>query len=60
MDRGTFPDYHLSPEAMTTAWDCQDGGFDPTGHVVEEREKAQEANGTEKEEEEDPKPKKTT
>jgi hypothetical protein len=34
---GTFPDGYLSP--LTTAPDCQDGGFDPTGHPkIEEPE----------------------
>ncbi len=46
---GTFPDYQFAPEPLTVAWDCQDGGFDPAGHVVEEREKAHERSVAEQE-----------
>jgi hypothetical protein len=47
---GTFPDGHLRAEDMTTAWDCQDGGFDPASHPIEEREKAKEKTEKEKQE----------
>jgi hypothetical protein len=35
-------DYHLPPEAQTQAYECQDGGFDPSSKPIEEPEKAKE------------------
>jgi hypothetical protein len=54
---GGFGDYHLTGADETPAYDCQDGGFDPTSKpVIEEKEKAKEAKiESEKEKEEHPK-----
>lgn len=35
---GGLGDYHLTPSDQTPAYDCQDGGFDPTSNPIEEKE----------------------
>jgi hypothetical protein len=37
---GGLADYHLPFSAQTQAYDCQDGGFDPSSKPIEEKEKA--------------------
>jgi hypothetical protein len=55
---GAFGDGHLPREDQTTAFDCQDGGFNPASKPdIEEREKKQEK--TKKQEEEEAKKEKT-
>ena len=39
---GGLADGHLAFKDRTPAWDCQDGGFDPSSHPIEEREKKHE------------------
>ncbi|MGC2374757.1 MAG: PKD domain-containing protein [Solirubrobacteraceae bacterium] len=39
---GGFGDYHLTGADETPAYDCQDGGFDPTSEPLEKKEKAKE------------------
>jgi hypothetical protein len=49
---GAYGDGHLPPEDQTTAFDCQDGGFNPASKpIIEEREKKQEKTKTQEEEE---------
>jgi hypothetical protein len=47
---GGLGDHHLLPADRTSAYDCQDGGFDPSSKPTEKRETAKEK--TTKEEEE--------
>jgi hypothetical protein len=44
---GGLADGHLPPSAQTPAYDCQDGGFDPSSKPVEEPEKAKEKSSKE-------------
>lgn len=39
---GGLGDYHLTGADQTPAYDCQDGGFDPTSKPIEKKEKAKE------------------
>jgi hypothetical protein len=43
-------DYHLLPEDRTQAYDCQDGGYDPSSNPIEQREKPKEKTAKEEEE----------
>jgi hypothetical protein len=47
---GGVADYHLDPADRVQAYDCQDGGFDPSSKPAEKREKAKEMNAKEEEE----------
>jgi PKD domain len=44
---GGLADGHLPPSAQTPAYDCQDGGFNPSSKPVEEPEKAKEKSSKE-------------
>jgi hypothetical protein len=47
---GGVADYHLEVADRVQAYDCQDGGFDPSAKPSEKREKAKERNAKEEEE----------
>ncbi|MGA8365175.1 MAG: PKD domain-containing protein [Solirubrobacteraceae bacterium] len=47
---GGLGDGHLLPGDMKAAFDCQDGGFDPTSKPIEKKEKGKEKTEKEKEE----------
>jgi len=47
---GGLGDGHLAPGNAKPAFDCQDGGFDPTSKPIEKKEKAKERTEKEKEE----------
>jgi hypothetical protein len=47
---GGVADYHLAPTDRPQAYDCQDGGYDPSSRPSEKREKAKEMNAKEEEE----------
>lgn len=47
---GGLGDGHLSPADSKPAYDCQDGGFDPTSKPIEKKEKAKEKSKKEEEE----------
>lgn len=47
---GGLGDEHLSKNDRTPAYDCQDGGFDPSSEPIEKKEKAKEKTKKEKEE----------
>ena len=52
---GGLADGHLAfNDEITPAFDCQDGGFDPTSKPIEQREKVKEARKNTKKEEEEP------
>jgi hypothetical protein len=52
---GGLSDGHLTPaDDFTPAFDCQDGGFDPSGKPIEQREKSKEVKKNKKTEEEEP------
>jgi hypothetical protein len=47
---GGFGDYHMTPtDQKIPAYECQDGGYNPTGKPIEQSEKAKERTKTEEE-----------